>query len=52
MNKERWRELCERAAVEQDSTELLELVREINDLLEQKQRRLAETEKAKDEHSN
>ena len=35
-NKERWFELCERAVVEQDSTKLLELVREISDLLQQK----------------
>ena len=40
-NKERWLELCERAVVEQDSQRLLKLVREINDLLEAKRRRLA-----------
>jgi hypothetical protein len=39
-NKERWRELCEQAAVEQDPKKLLELTRQINDLLLGKQRRL------------
>jgi hypothetical protein len=38
--KERWRELCEQAAVEQDPTRLLELTREINRLLEEKEQRL------------
>lgn len=39
-NKERWRELCEQAAVEQDPKRLLELTKEINDLLSGKQHRL------------
>ena len=39
--KERWFELCERAANEQDLERLLSLVKEINDLLEEKERRLA-----------
>jgi len=39
-NKERWRELCEQAAVEQDPKKLLELTRQINDLLLGKQQRL------------
>jgi hypothetical protein len=39
-NKERWKLLCEQAAVEQDPQRLLELTREINDLLLGKQRRL------------
>lgn len=38
--KIRWQELCARAAVEQDPQKLLELVREINRLLEEKQKRL------------
>jgi hypothetical protein len=42
-NMEEWMELCERAAFEQDSAKLLELVRKINDLLEAKQKRLAQT---------
>jgi len=36
----RWRKLCEEAAKEQDSQRLLELVKEINNLLEEKQSRL------------
>lgn len=39
-NTERWRHLCELASVEQDSEKLVQLVREINDLLEAKRRRL------------
>jgi hypothetical protein len=39
-NAERWKELCAQAAVEQDPQRLLELTREINDLLRGKQRRL------------
>lgn len=38
--KERWKILCEQAAQEQDSKKLIELVREINDLLAAKQERL------------
>jgi hypothetical protein len=37
---ERWKLLCELAAQEQDPQKLLELTREINDLLLGKQRRL------------
>ena len=40
-NIERWRQLCEQAAVEQDSGKLLELIREINRLLDEKKQRLA-----------
>ena len=39
-NKERWKVLCEQAAVEQDPEKLLELTRQINDLLLGKQQRL------------
>jgi hypothetical protein len=39
-NKERWMELCEQAAVEQDGEKLLKLVEQINDILEAKERRL------------
>jgi hypothetical protein len=39
-NKERWRELCEQAAVEQDPKKLLELTRQINDFLLGKPHRL------------
>jgi hypothetical protein len=38
--KERWMELCDQAAVEQDSQKLLALVHEINRLLAEKQERL------------
>jgi hypothetical protein len=43
--KERWRELCEQASVEQDAEKLLELVKEINQLLEEKRTRLADKTK-------
>jgi len=39
--KERWMELCEQAAVEQDSEKLLILTQEINRLLQEKEIRLA-----------
>ena len=35
-NKERFQELCEQAAKEEDSAELLAIVREINDLIDAK----------------
>jgi len=38
--KERWWLLCEQAAVEQDPDRLLQLVREIDQLLNEKQERL------------
>lgn len=37
--KELWKDLCERAEVEYDSEKLAELVREINNLLEERQRK-------------
>ena len=40
LNKERWMELCEQAAIEKDPKKLLALVREINDLLDEKRDRL------------
>ena len=43
--KERWRELCEQASVEQDPDKLLELVREINQLLDEKRTRPADKTK-------
>ena len=39
-NEERWKQLCELAAKEQDPQKLLELTREINNLLLFKQKRL------------
>jgi hypothetical protein len=38
--KKRWVELCQQAAVEQDSKKLLKLVQEIDRLLREKQERL------------
>ena len=38
--KERWKELCELAAQEQNPKRLIELVAEINRLLEQREQRL------------
>jgi hypothetical protein len=35
---EHWRKLCEQAAIEQDTEKLLELTKEINALLEDKER--------------
>ena len=49
-NKERWRELCEEVAQEQDPVKLIRLAKEISNLLEAKQRRLdgeAPTDKPK-----
>jgi hypothetical protein len=39
-NEERWREVCEQVAVEQDPKKLVELTTEIYRLLEEKRRRL------------
>jgi hypothetical protein len=38
--KERWLQLCEQAAVEQDAEKLLALIQEINRILEEKELRL------------
>lgn len=38
--KEQWTQLCEQAAVEQDSERLMELVTEINRMLYEKEERL------------
>jgi hypothetical protein len=38
--KPRWMHLCQQAAVEQDPARLLELTRQINDLLSEKWKRL------------
>jgi len=45
-NAERWRELCALATTEQDPDRLLALIREINMLLERKERRLKSEAKA------
>jgi hypothetical protein len=39
-NAERWKELCEQASKEQDPKKLIELTRQINDLLLFKQKRV------------
>ena len=39
-DKQHWRERCEQAAFEQDPDKLLELVQEINNQLEEKEKRL------------
>jgi hypothetical protein len=39
-DKERWQELCAQAAEEQDPVRLMKLVKEINELLDEKEKRL------------
>ena len=46
--KEDWIKLCTQASTEQDPDELIRLIREINDLLEEKQLRLLKMQAAKD----
>jgi len=46
-NTERWMELAKLAATEQDPIKMLELVREVNELLEKKQKRLNREESEK-----
>lgn len=41
--KEIWMHLCERAVVEQDPDKLMDLIKQINQLLEEKERRLKES---------
>jgi hypothetical protein len=38
--KQRWEELCEQAAIEQDPDKFFQLIREINRLLEERRTRL------------
>jgi hypothetical protein len=38
--KERWAQLCEQAAAEKDSEQLMELIRDINRMLYEKEQRL------------
>ncbi len=40
LKKERWYQLCELAAVEQDPDKMLKLITEINELLEEREKRL------------
>ena len=39
-NEDKWKELCAQAATEQDPDKLLELIAQINQLLEARERRL------------
>lgn len=39
-DKEKWMELCQQAATEQDADKLLKLITEINRLLDEKENRL------------
>ena len=41
-NEERWKQLCEQAAKEQNPQKLIELTREINNLLLFKRKRISE----------
>ena len=45
-NRERWMELAALAANEQDPAKLVALIHEINQLLEQKQKRLEDSRRA------
>jgi hypothetical protein len=42
-SRERWMELAELASKEQDPDRMMELIREINEILERKQQRLDST---------
>jgi hypothetical protein len=43
---ERWRELCQLSTVEQNPQKLIQLIREINELLEAKEQRLQQQQPA------
>ena len=51
-NRERWMELAEQAAREQDPKKLIELVRQIDELLEKKQQRLNGTQRTPPHEAN
>jgi hypothetical protein len=42
--KERWLQLCEQAVTEQDPDKLFQLIHEINELLEEKQAKLKQSQ--------
>ena len=50
-NKERWEELCEQAANEQDPRRFAELIKEIDRLLTEKAKRLENTPTNSDQRS-
>ena len=45
--KEEWMQICEQAAIEQDSEKLMALVTEINRMLDEKEQRLKSGKPAK-----
>ncbi len=45
--KEEWKQMCEQAAIEQDSEKLMALVTEINRMLDEKEQRLTNGKPAK-----
>lgn len=45
--KEEWKQMCEQAAIDQDSEKLIALVREINRMLDEKEQRLKSAKPAK-----
>jgi hypothetical protein len=45
---ERWRQLCEQAAIEHDPEKLMKLIAEITRLLDEKRERLSQTQKPSD----
>ena len=51
MQDERWKILCEEASTEQDPDRLAELIKEINDLIQAKHRRIVEMLKTPPLHS-
>ena len=50
--KEHWRQLCERAAVEQDPKKLVELAKEIIRILDEKEARLKRGNNPSDNRGN
>jgi hypothetical protein len=50
--KERWQELCEQAAIEQDPQRMIELVEEINRILTEKEQRLNAQRSSAANHSS
>jgi hypothetical protein len=50
--KEIWMHLCEQAAIEQDPDKLMDLIKQINQLLEEKEHRLMANLKGPDSNQN
>lgn len=51
-NGERWRKLCEQAAVEQDPRKLMELVSQITQMLDEKEQRLLRQQQTEDQETS